>query len=69
LHEHVQPAGCGRIHILTLLICLYATLRLGGQIDKSIRDGAYAAMMEAILEDRASSCFFLHYEIAPSPSP
>jgi hypothetical protein len=52
-----------------LLICLYATLRLGGQIDKSIRDGAYAAMMEAILEDRASSCFFLHYEIAPSPSP
>jgi hypothetical protein len=63
------PLAAGRIHILTLLICLYATLRLGGQIDKSIRDGAYAAMMEAIREDRAPICFFLHYEIAPSPSP
>jgi hypothetical protein len=52
-----------------LLICLYATLRLGGQIGKSIRDGAYAAMMEAIRENRASSRFFLHSEIAPSPSP
>jgi hypothetical protein len=36
------------------------------RIGKSIRDGAYAAMMEAIREDRAPSYFFLHYEIIPS---
>ena len=35
-------------------------------IGKSIRDGAYAAMMEAIREDRAPSYFFLHYEIRSS---
>jgi type II restriction enzyme len=33
-------------------------------IGKSIRDGAYAAMMEAIREDRAPSYFFLHYDLA-----
>jgi type II restriction enzyme len=33
-------------------------------IGKSIRDGAYAAMMEAIQEDRAPSYFFLHYDLA-----
>jgi type II restriction enzyme len=36
-------------------------------IGKSIRDGAYRAMMEAIQQDRAPSYFFLHYEITPSP--
>ena len=35
-------------------------------IGKSITDGAYAAMMEAVREDRAPSHFFLHYEIIPS---
>jgi type II restriction enzyme len=35
-------------------------------IGRSIRDGAYAAMMEAIREDRAPSYFFLHYEIRSS---
>jgi type II restriction enzyme len=35
-------------------------------IGKSIRDGAYAAMMEAIREDRAPSYFFLQYEICRS---
>jgi type II restriction enzyme len=33
-------------------------------IGKSIRDGAYAAMMEAIREDRAPSYYFLHYDLA-----
>jgi type II restriction enzyme len=34
------------------------------RIGKSIRDGAYSAMMEAIKEDRAPSYFFLHYDLA-----
>jgi type II restriction enzyme len=33
-------------------------------IGKSIRDGAYAAMMEAIREDHAPSYYFLHYDLA-----
>jgi len=33
-------------------------------IGKSITDGAYAAMMEAVREDRAPSHFFLHYDLA-----
>jgi type II restriction enzyme len=33
-------------------------------IGRSIRDGAHAAMMEAIREDRAPSYFFLHYDLA-----
>ena len=33
-------------------------------IGRSIRDGAYSAMMEAIREDRAPSYFFLHYDLA-----
>jgi type II restriction enzyme len=37
------------------------------RIGKSVRDGAYGAMMEAIKEDRAPSYFFLHYEITPPP--
>jgi type II restriction enzyme len=32
------------------------------RIGKSIRDGAYGAMIEAIREDRAPSFFFLHYD-------
>ncbi|MEY2466918.1 MAG: hypothetical protein QOD03_1439 [Verrucomicrobiota bacterium] len=32
-------------------------------IGKSIRDGAYKAMMDAIKEDRAPSYFFLHYDL------
>jgi type II restriction enzyme len=34
------------------------------RIGRSIRDGAYSAMMEAIKEDRAPSYFFLHYDLA-----
>jgi len=33
------------------------------RIGKSIRDGAYNAMMEAIKEDRVPSYFFLHYDL------
>ena len=33
-------------------------------IGKSITDGAYGAMMEAIQEDRAPNYFFLHYDLA-----
>jgi hypothetical protein len=44
------------------------------RIGKSITDGAYAAMMEAIKRDRAPSYFFLQYEIissleSPHPGP
>ena len=38
-------------------------------IRKSITDGAYAAMMEAIQNDRLPSFYFMHYEITNSPSP
>lgn len=34
------------------------------RIGKSIRDGAYGAMMEAIKEDRTPNFFFLHYDLA-----
>ena len=33
------------------------------RIGNSITDGAYAAMMEAVREDRAPSHFFLHYDL------
>jgi type II restriction enzyme len=33
-------------------------------IGKSVRDGAYGAMMEAIKEDRTPNFFFLHYDLA-----
>jgi type II restriction enzyme len=32
-------------------------------IGKSVRDGAYRAMMDAIKEDRAPNYFFLHYDL------
>jgi len=34
------------------------------RIANSITDGAYAAMMEAIKEDRSPNFFFLHYDLA-----
>lgn len=39
------------------------------RLGDTITDGAYAAMMRALREDRAPNYFFLHYEILNAPLP